>query len=298
MADASLLALPQSERIALTRGVLDAGATHFSTADHVSFHTGLGFDGLINASLLTALDDRAEVVVGVYLLALRHPVLVARQLSSMAQVAPGRIILGVGIGGEDPHEFEVCGVNPRQRARRTDEMLKAIVGLMTGEAVSYECEFFRFDDARIRPAPKPRIPIVIGGRSQAALERTGRYGDGWLGIWTGAAQYGERIQAVEVAANRAGRKSITWNHGYQPWVCIDDDESKARERLAKRMQAVYRVPFERFERYAYYGCPERVADALLAFGEQGCHYLNVMNVADSPAETIQGIARLCEVMCK
>ncbi len=296
MADASLLSLPQSERIALAKFVLDAGATHFSTADHVSFHTGLGFDGLINASLLTALDDRVEVVVGVYLLALRHPVLVARQLSSIAQVAPGRITLGVGIGGEDPHEFEVCGVNPRQRARRTDEMLNALSVLMTGEAVSYECEFFSFSEARIHPAPLPRIPIVIGGRSQGALERAGRYGDGWLGIWTTAERYGERIRKVEAAARLAGRESVEWNHGYQPWVCIDDDESNARQRLAKRMQAVYRVAFDRFERYAFYGSPERVADALRSFGEQGCHYLNVMNVADSPAESLHGMARLCGAM--
>lgn len=296
MADATLLALPQSERIALAKYALDAGISHFSTADHVSFHTGLGFDGLINASFITALDDRAEVVVGVYLLALRHPVLVARQLSSMAQVAPGRITLGVGIGGEDAHEFEVCGINPRQRARRTDEMLKALSGLMTGKEVSYECEFFSFREARIHPAPNPRVPIVIGGRSQGALERAGRYGDGWLGIWTTPERYGERIRIVQDAARCAGRKSVNWNHGYQPWVCIDDNETRARERLAKRMQAVYRLPFERFERYAFYGSPERVADTLRAFSEQGCQYLNVMNVGDSPAESIHATARLCELM--
>ena len=62
MADAALLRLPQHERLSLTRQALDAGISHFSVADHVSFHTGLGFDGLLLASMLSTLDDRLEVV--------------------------------------------------------------------------------------------------------------------------------------------------------------------------------------------------------------------------------------------
>ena len=296
MADAALLRLGQHERLALTRQALDAGVSHFSVADHVSFHTGLGFDGLLLASMLSTLDDRLEVVVGVYLLALRHPVLVARQLASLAEVAPGRLTLGVGIGGEDPHEFEICGVDPRQRGRRTDEMLKALALLMRGEAVSYECEFFRFEEALIRPAPNPAIPIVVGGRSQAALKRAATLGDGWLGIWSTPEKFGARLRQVEDLAEAAGRGAVAWNHGYQPWVCVDDDEARAREKLARRMQSVYKIPFERFERYAPYGSPARVADALAAFGEEGCHYLNVMNVAGSPQASIEGMARLCEAM--
>ena len=296
MADARLLGLPRDESVALTRLALDAGVSHFSVADHVSFHTGLGFDGLLLASMMATLDDRLEVVVGVYLLALRHPVLVARQLASLAEVAPGRVMLGVGVGGEDPHEFEICGVDPRQRGRRTDDVLKALALLLDGEAVSYQCEFFSFEEALILPVPDPKIPIVIGGRSQAALKRAGMLGDGWLGIWSTPERFGARLRQVEDFAEAAGRESVAWNHGYQPWVCVDDNETRAREKLAKRMQAVYRIPFERFERYAPYGSPARVADALVAFGEQGCHYLNVMNVAESPQASIEGMARLCEAM--
>lgn len=296
MADLQLLRLPLGERLALTRQALDAGVSHFAVADHVSFHRGLGFDGLILTSLLSALDDKLKVVVGVYLLALRHPVLVARQLATLAEVAPGRVTLGIGVGGEDPHEFEICGVDPRTRGRRTDEMLNALSGLMKGKPVSYECEFFGFEEALIHPAPEQRIPIVIGGRSDAALKRAGSYGDGWLGIWSTPEKFAERTRLVEEFAQQAERGSVSWYHGYQPWVCIDDDVDRAREKLATRMHAVYRIPFERFERYALYGSPQSVADALLAFGDHGCSYVNVMNVGNSPAESIEGITRLCEAM--
>jgi alkanesulfonate monooxygenase SsuD/methylene tetrahydromethanopterin reductase-like flavin-dependent oxidoreductase (luciferase family) len=64
--------------------------------------------------------------VALYLLPLRHPVLVARQLASIAELAPGRLTFGVGIGGEDPHELEICGVDPRTRGRRMDESLEIL----------------------------------------------------------------------------------------------------------------------------------------------------------------------------
>ena len=87
-----------------------AGVDHVGTADHVSFHSGWGLDGLINATAYLMANDTLPVYVGVYLLALRHPVTVMRQLSAISEHAPGRLTLGVGVGGEDRHEVEVCGV--------------------------------------------------------------------------------------------------------------------------------------------------------------------------------------------
>ena len=92
-------------------------------------------------------------------------------------------MLGVGVGGEDRHEIEICGVDPRTRGRRTDESLAALRALLSGEATSHRGEFFQFEDARIAPAPDPPVPIVIGGRSDAAIRRAAVHGDGWLGVW-------------------------------------------------------------------------------------------------------------------
>jgi alkanesulfonate monooxygenase SsuD/methylene tetrahydromethanopterin reductase-like flavin-dependent oxidoreductase (luciferase family) len=95
------------------------------------------------------------VYVALYLLPLRHPVLVARQLATIAQLAPGRLTLGVGIGGEDPHELEICGVDPRTRGRRMDESLQILRGLGKGTPVTFDGEFFSLDEALILPAPSP-----------------------------------------------------------------------------------------------------------------------------------------------
>ena len=93
----------------------DAGIDHVCCGDHVSF-AGTGFDGLVQATALTLLHPTLPIYSGVYLLPLRHPVLVARQLSDICRLAPRRLIFGVGVGDEDRREVSICGVDPATRA--------------------------------------------------------------------------------------------------------------------------------------------------------------------------------------
>ena len=101
-------------------------------------------------------DATIPIFVAVYLLPLRHPTLVARQVADLELLAPGRLVLGLGIGGEDPHEYTVCGVDPRTRGRRMDECLEVLRSLLTGTPVTFHGEFFDLDDALILPAPARR----------------------------------------------------------------------------------------------------------------------------------------------
>src|ERR1700693_6392012 len=102
---------------------LDAGVDHLCVGDHVSFFVGAGSDGLITATSLLSAQADLPVYVGLYLLPLRHPVSLPPQLATLAQLAPGRLTLGIGIGGEDRHEVEICGVDPKTRGRRVGEWL-------------------------------------------------------------------------------------------------------------------------------------------------------------------------------
>src|SRR4029078_7088591 len=108
------------------------GLDHVAVGDHVSFFVGAGFDALVGAASGVASWRTLPTNTAVYLLPLRHPVLVARQLADLATLAPGRLRLGVGIGGEDPHELEICGVDPTTRGRRMDERLQILRGLGEG----------------------------------------------------------------------------------------------------------------------------------------------------------------------
>ena len=184
--------------------ITDSGVDHVCVGDHVSFHVGAGADALIDATSVLTYCPELPCYVALYLLPLRHPVLVARQLASIAQLAPGRLTLGVGIGGEDPHELEICGVNPRTVGRRMDESLQILRALSDGEPVSYDGEFFSLRDALIIPAPAPSIPLIIGGRSDAAVRRAGRFGDGWLGIWVSPKRFSSIVEQIDQHATRLG----------------------------------------------------------------------------------------------
>jgi alkanesulfonate monooxygenase SsuD/methylene tetrahydromethanopterin reductase-like flavin-dependent oxidoreductase (luciferase family) len=295
LATPALLTAPHPHRAKLVAQIVEQGIDHVFVADHVSFHVGTGMDGLINAATLTAHDPRLKVCVGVYLLALRHPVPVARQLATLAESAPGQLILGVGVGGEDRNEIAMCGVDPRTRGRRTDECLEVIQGLLTGEPLDHDGEFFQFQRGWIKPAPAQPIPMVIGGRADAALERAARFGDGWLGVWSSATRCAQVIDQVNQRAAALERPQPSM-HGMQFWVGIDADRNHARARLAKAMQEFYRIPYERFEKYSPFGTAAEVAEFLMAYRDAGCRLFNIMPVADSDEAGINAVAEIARLL--
>jgi len=291
LAAPEILRAPHHDRQRFIDSIVANGIDHVFVADHVSFHVGTGMDGLINAATLTAVNPQLKVVVGVYLLALRHPVTVARQLATIAESAPGRLILGVGVGGEDRNEIAMCGVDPRTRGRRTDESLDAVRRLLDGEPVDHHGEFFDFENAWIQPKPSIPIPILVGGRAPPSLRRTARYGDGWLGIWSTPQRYSHTLADIANEAARLGRPAPRHN-GIQMWIGIDAERAHARARLAKGMERFYRVPFERFEKYSPYGTPAEVAAALAAYRDAGCRLFNLMPVAADPETGIAAVAEI------
>jgi len=269
-----------------------AGIDHVCCGDHVSFFGGFGFDGLTQATALTMLHPTLPVHTGVYLLSLRHPVLVARQLADLARIAPGRLVFGVGIGGEDRHEVAICGVDPATRGLRMDECLAIVRELLTGKPVTYHGRFFDLDDAAIAPAAAEPIPLIVGGRSDAAIRRAGRLGDGWLGIWNSPRRFAAAVELAAEEAARAGRPDPPRRHAMQIWCGLADSRQAARASLAPAMESFYQLPFESFERYCPYGTPADVAEFLAPYAAAGCTEFNLIPQSPDPA---QAIARVAEV---
>lgn len=285
-----------AQRRRLLSRMAATGLDHVMVGDHVMFHGGVGNDGLTDAaSVVTACDD-LDVYLAVYLLVLRHPLLVARQLVTVAQFAPGRLSLGLGIGGDDRREVIACGVDPRTRGRRMDESLGLLRRLLAGEEVSYEGEFFFLDHARIRPVPDQKIPLVVGGRSPAALRRAGRLGDGWLGIWTTAARCAEAIAAVAGHAADAGRTVVDWRHGMTFWCGFGANAEEARDRVAPVMEGLYRIPFASFERYVPRGTAAQVAEFAAPYMEAGCTTFNFIPFATSSEAAIDAVAEVRQIL--
>jgi alkanesulfonate monooxygenase SsuD/methylene tetrahydromethanopterin reductase-like flavin-dependent oxidoreductase (luciferase family) len=262
-----------------------AGLDHLAVGDHVSFHSGAGTDGLVAAATVLCVSERLSTNTAVYLLPLRHPVLVARQLADISTRAPGRFMFGVGIGGEDRHEVEVCGVDPATRGRRMDECLQAIRALLTGQPVDLEGEFVTLAQAQITPPVAATIPIVVGGRSDAAIRRAGRYGDGWFGIWVSARRYEQAIAQMQEAARDAGRDLLELTNALNVWCGVDGSPDTARTHVAQAMEAFYGLPYSMFEKWSPAGSPEQLADFLMPYLTAGCSVFNlIINGSSAEAE--------------
>jgi alkanesulfonate monooxygenase SsuD/methylene tetrahydromethanopterin reductase-like flavin-dependent oxidoreductase (luciferase family) len=269
---------------ALAADAVAAGIDHLTVGDHVSFGGGHGADGLVQAAALLASHPTVAVQTGVYLLSIRHPAPVARKLATLAMLAPGRFTFGVGVGGDDPRELELCGVDPRTRGRRTTEALTLVRALLTGEPVDFTGRHFSVRDAVIRPAPAPAIPVLVGGRSDPALERARALGDGWIGVWVSPRRFAEAIE-------RIGRDGL---HTLQLWAGFD----RSRARTRRVLEDSYGLPFERFARYTPCGGPEDVAEALLPYVEAGCRRFNFVPVAESLESAIADVASVKALLAR
>ena len=284
---------PWDERRKVVELVADAGIDHVFFADHVSFRVGHGHDGMVVAAGVANLHPTLGIYIGVYLLPLRHPIPVARQLANLAEMAPGRISFGVGVGGDDRHEVEICGVDPRTRGRRTDESLDILQRLLAGQTVDHSGEFFSFEQARIIPTPDPPIPVYVGGRADAALRRAGKYGDGWLGIWCSSDRYAESIAIFNQAAEEA-KRDVRADHGIQLWVGVGKDRTEAASFVGPAMEGFYRVPFEKFSRYTPHGTVDDIVDFLAPYLEAGCRHFNLTPVASTAEAGIEVIGEVGE----
>ena len=273
-----------------------AGIDHIGIGDHISFYVGFGYDGLLRAAMLLAASQRLRVVLGVYLLPLRHPLPVARQLADIADLAPGRLTFGVGIGGEDPLEVANSGADPKTRGRRMDESLTVLRRLLGGETVDFDGEFFQLERASIAPMPADPIPILVGGRSDAGIRRAATLGDGWLGIWVSPRRYGEVVETMSKIAVETGRGHVAWRNALNMWCGVGSTKEAAREPVASAMQTFYQLPYERFEKWSPHGTVEDLAEFVAPYVEAGCQEFNLLLCGSDLDTEIDAVARIKQMV--
>jgi probable F420-dependent oxidoreductase len=149
---------------------------------------------------------RLKFGMNVVSLALRDPVLLAKQCATIDVLSEGRLLPAFGVGSPLGPEWRALNVPTQTRGRRTDEGLAIIRRLWTEEAVDFAGEHYRLSGASISPRPvQPDLPMWIGGSSEAAIRRTARHGTGWQGGPETPAEIAPVIAAIRVAAAAEGR---------------------------------------------------------------------------------------------
>ena len=149
---------------------------------------------------------RIKFGVNVVSVAMREPVLLAKQCATIDVLSNGRLLPGFGIGSPRGAEWTSMHLDNTTRGRKTDEALEIISRLWTGAPLDYEGKHFRLTGASIAPVPvQPDLPMWIGGSSDAAIRRTARLGTGWQAGPETPQTVGEVIAGIKRALAETGR---------------------------------------------------------------------------------------------
>ena len=165
-------------------------------------------DPLIGLSFAAAATTTIGIATGVMLLPEHNPVVVAKQSASLDKLSNGRLTLGVGVGWSK-EEFDALGIPFERRGARTAEYVEAIRTLWRDDVATYHGEFVDFESIRVNPTPlRGRIPVVVGGNSDAALRRVAAWADGWYGFnLRDAAEVADAIDRLTGCCDAIGRDS-------------------------------------------------------------------------------------------
>ena len=262
--------------------LLDAlGFDSIWSGDHVAY-AGPILDPLIQLAQAAAISERLTVGTAVYLLPLRHPAPVAKQVATLDTISKGRVIFGVGVGGEFPVEFQLCGVPVEERGARLSEGIRVLRKLWSGEAVAHEGRFYPFPEVAIEPPPvQPGgPPIWCGGRADPALRRAGRLADGWMSYVVTPDRYRRSLETIAAAAADAGRTMTRFGTSHLLFIRLDKDRESALDFAGKFLSVRYAMDFSSAaERYCALGEPADVAEAIRAFHAAGVRHLVIHMLA-------------------
>ncbi len=162
-------------------------------------------DPMVGMAFALARTARLKVGTSVAVLPGRHPVLVAKQLASLAALAPKRVLPVFGLRSAIPAERELFVVPDGARAAVFDESLQLLRSALVEDSASYSGRYFTVSAVTIAPRPVPPLDIWLGGSAPAAFRRIGVLGDGWLGSFLTPAEARTGRDAIERAAAQAGR---------------------------------------------------------------------------------------------
>jgi probable F420-dependent oxidoreductase len=224
---------------------------------------------MIALSMVAAYSSRMKFGTSVLAMPLRNPVVLAKQVATLDFLSQGRFFPAVGLGSEEPDEYEACGVPKEDRAKRTDEAISLMRRLWQEDSVTHEGEFYTCHNVSITPKPifEPSPPVWIGGRSPAAARRVGRVGDGWLVSAATPREISDGRDIVFETADQFDRK-IEEDHtgvmlGYYITPDVEAATIKAHDFITRHRPDVH------FTEYSALGPAEKIAEVINTYAKAG-----------------------------
>ncbi len=235
---------------------------------------------------------RIKFGVNVVSVAMRDPVLLAKQCATIDVLSEGRLLPGFGIGSPRGPEWNAMHLDASTRGRRTDEALEIIARLWAGETLDYAGRHFTLTECSIAPVPvQPDLPMWIGGSSDAAVRRTARYGTGWQAGLETPATVGGVIAAIKAAVTEAGRVIDEDHYGAAFAFRFGSWDDAGMTKVAESYQA--RTGRDAREAFAV-GDVGTVMDRLAEYVEAGASKFILRPAAQGDADMLAQTQRLVE----
>jgi probable F420-dependent oxidoreductase len=235
---------------------------------------------------------RIKFGVNVVSVAMRDPVLLAKQCATLDFLSNGRLLPGFGIGSPRGPEWTAMHLDPKTRGRKTDEALEIIARLWTGEKLDFTGKHFQLTGASIAPLPvQPDLPMWIGGSSDAAVRRTAQYGTGWQSGAESPETVGKVIAAIKEAVVAAGRSIDEDHYGAAVAYRFGSWDDPGMTRLADAYEArTGRDPREAFA----IGDANLIMARVAEFVEAGASKFILRPVAQGDEQMLDQTRRLVE----
>jgi len=264
------------ELVAFVEMVDRCGYDSLWVGDHISFPVPI-FDPILQLAQAAVASRRLILGTSVLLLPLRHPTPIAKQVTTLDHLTEGRLILGVGVGGEFPKEYAACDVPVNERGARLSEGVQVLRKFFTGEPVCHHGRFYGpFEDVPMRPPPRQPggPPIWFAGRKETALRRIGRLGDGYLAYVITPDMYRGALATIAAAASDAGRKPKPFGTGHLLFARLDNTYEAALDQATETLSVRYAMDFRKAAaKYCALGTPDQVVDRIREFHAAGVRHV-------------------------
>lgn len=240
---------------------------------------------LVWLARLAEQSETATIGTATLVLPWYQPPVAAKQLADIDRAAQGRLVVGVGAGGEYPDDFAAAGVPMAERAGRLDESIGLLRRFWTSQPVDFSGRHFHYSGLRIHPPPARSggPPIVVTGRKPAAMRRAALLGDGWMPYLYSAERYARSVATIREVAAEGGRPLEAFSWMAYVMVAVDTTQEKARQRAAKFLGTTYAQDFNALvDRVAVAGTLEAVVERLVAFVRAGARHLVILACQDRP----------------
>lgn len=206
---------------------LDSSYPYTRTGDYAMTARDPFFDPLGLYGVLAGATERVKLGTGVLIPAYRHPLVLGKILATIANFAPGRVMLGAGAGWMR-EEFDAVGVPYERRGDRLDEYIRALKTIWSSEPAGFDGEFYSWTEAGTLPAPPSPIPIIVGGHSDRALLRAATHGDGWAVVTQHDQGFGwdavaKRLDVLDTELERAERSRDGYELLFQSLLWFSDE---------------------------------------------------------------------------